>query len=363
MIVAMGPGECSHAAALGSYAIRKGHKVCIAAVQRENLVFFRNGPHFGFANLWHTPTPQSLWRLVKKEAPDVMVLCNSKIFGAYRDFQKSPPVARPFTVSLDSNWLFNSSPKTRFPYVPWVDNYLIVLPQKVYRLGLKKYGGEFSIPRNPRRKMRVVGLIPSYRPLARAEVRRQRKRYGVAKNEKLIFCYGGYGVTDRFRAVSGVLSVTQKLTARGYRVKVLVVGDRKRIKKRYFSAPWLVIRESLSFKEYYSALASADLVYQHQGLGTLAQAIGANVPVIANVSNPSKKAREHTHAWEVAPFAKAGVCKMLFFKDPPSRRLETVTTLLYSARPRRAMLAKQREIYSRGEHRTLELIGKFLKAR
>ena len=114
---------------------------------------------------------------------------------------------------------------------------------------------------------------------------------------------------------------------------------------------WFLLRKRTSAEHFSKVLASSDLVFQHQGLSTLEQAIGSQIPVIANVKDKKdeKNPSLHRHAWEVGPFAKYGACAMFFFRDSVDKVMNMADNLLFNDGRIKKMTSRQRMLYSEGE--------------
>ena len=271
------------------------------------------------------------------------------MFGLLRVVTKSP------VFSLDSNWLFNQPEK--YPFVKWLDRIFLNFPEAVFANGLAENGGPYTIPEVTMKKIVNVGLIPSYTPLEPSAKREIRAELGLTEAQKLIFIYIGSGTTLRRDFHDKCLDLVDALADKyGETAKVLFVQ---------YEGPDKAIllpesRSLLQGDQFYKYLASADLVFQHQGLGTLEQAISAQVPVIANVNNPAPDEKYNAHAWEVAPFEKAGLCKMHYYNDENSDILESIDRLLASEAGTE-MKTAQKSQFSKGEESLLNHIRQFVQ--
>lgn len=364
LVATMGPGETSQGVAFARYALQHGAKVVFAVQREENLNFLGSAKERkSFTRVAMTETPAKLVSLIVKEKPDALILCNSKMFHEDPAFRDDPPPFKPKTFSIDSNWLFSLDPRAKYNYARWVDNYLINLPPAVFKAGLKKYGGAYEIHPSIMEKIRVVGLIPSYQKPTTTEIKKTRSKYGVLAGEKLIFSYGGFGVTNKPEAIRDIFPAVKTLVAKGKKIKLIYVGEKANVEKQYERAPWLVHLEELGSNEFYLALASSDLIYQHQGLGTMAQAISANIPIIANVRNLPTGKFEHTHAWEVGPFQRVGACIMFYFGDSTASKQRAVEKLLFDKSAATKMKTSQRKIYQEGEAAALRIVLGAIKSK
>ena len=355
-IVAMGPGEISQGMAFARYALSKESAISFAVLRKSNLPFLPK-PSARFRKLL-APTSRKLNALIEKSRPDVLVLCNSKTFSWDAYFMNHPPDPKPLAVSIDSNWLFFK--KSPYQSLPWIDRYYINLPEKVFRFGRKEFGGHYRISQNMFKKIKVAGLIPSYKLLPARARRDIRKKY-ARPSEKLIFFYASVGGMIKPEVFGMLMEAIGTLLRNGRRIKVVHAGDYglpQRVERRY---PWLTYAGPVTTDEFYAILASSDLVFQHQGLGTLAQAISAGVPAIANVKDVrDERSPWHAHAWEVEPFARAGACMFFYFSDPIKKIITAIESLLYDEKKRQHMRQDQKAIYSAGEQVVFEDIKRLL---
>jgi UDP-N-acetylglucosamine:LPS N-acetylglucosamine transferase len=142
------------------------------------------------------------------------------------------------------------------------------------------------------------------------------------------------------------------LIKKGRKIKAVYIGPRIGIQKE-----WLIEKEGVSAKKYFEILSSSDLVFMHQGMVTLAQAISCQIPVICNVSI-LKTEIPRLHFWEVLPFKRAGVCEM-FSKTTKIEKIEKgIEELLYDEKEIEKMRKKQKEIFERGEERFFKELKK-----
>ncbi|HOX41216.1 MAG TPA: hypothetical protein PK263_03410, partial [bacterium] len=272
LIATMGPGETSQGSALARYLSDKGILVNFLVVRKENLHFVQ-GIKLCKASVCSTPS--DLKTEIGSGQYDAVFLFNSKIFGKDSDFIKNAPSPKPPVFSVDSNWLFNQP--EHFPYVSWLDRIFLNFPESIFAKGLAKNGGKYSIPDGVLKIIQPIGYIPSYRPLSEAEKRKTRQKIGIPEG-KIIFCYLGSGVTFRKDFFGRFLDILDHYFSLFGNTNLIFCGDQK------VDRPWLTKQfVDPSVSEFSRLLAASDLVFQHQGLGTLEQAICANVPVITNV--------------------------------------------------------------------------------
>jgi len=360
-IAAMGPGEIGQGMAFARYALSRGNFVALSVPQAEYLplIYLR---HSRFSSLIIKDSI-ALKKTLNSKKIDILVLCNSKIFTRNDNFPKYPPEPKLPSLSIDSNWLFG--PSSLYPSNPWVDRYCLNLPEPIFQLGLKKNGGHYGIPKKILKKISVVGLIPSYRPLSSQEKNKIRTHYKVHKNEKLIFLYTSIGYLIKPVVFLKAYAVAKKLRAKGKKVKVIYFGEPPSASLKTKDRRWFLVRPRTDTEHFSKVLASSDLVFQHQGLATLEQAIGAQVPVIANVKDPKyeKHPKRHMHAWEVGPFAKYGACAMFFFDDSSDTIVNCAEDILFNKKRREAMRRKQRALYEKGEEKVYNEAIKLLKTK
>ncbi|MBU4204960.1 hypothetical protein KKE19_02525 [Patescibacteria group bacterium] len=360
-IAAMGPGEIGQGMAFAGYALGRGDFVVFAIPRAEYLPLVQlQNPRFSSLI---TENSVALKEALCSKKIDALILCNSKIFTRNDNFPKYPPEPKLPSLSIDSNWLFGPSS----PYLsnPWVDRYCLNLPEPIFQMGLKKNGGHYVIPKKILEKISVVGLIPSYRPLSVQEKNKIRAKYGIHKNEKLIFLYTSMGSLEKPRVFLKAYAVVKKLRAKGKKVKVIYFGDPPSAFLNAKDRDWFLARPRTNTEHFSKVLASSDLVFQHQGLATMEQAIGAQVPVIANVRDrkDEKNPTRHMHAWEVGPFAKYGACAMFFSRNSISTVANCSEGLLFNKNRREAMRQKQHALYGNGEKKVYNEAIKLLKTK
>lgn len=339
LIITMGPGETSQGAALGKYLLNKGENVSFVLLLEENRHFVEN---FN-CPLVVTNNGDEIKSMISHGNFDVVVLCNSKALKKDEKFRNEAPTNKPFVVSLDSNWLFNQP--ERYPVIAWLDRIYLNFPLDVYKNGLAENGGNYIIPEKIAQKIMPVGLIPSYRKPDESVLKQIRKELGLTDDQKFIFSYLGSGVTFQKTYYDKYIAVFDYIYKKhGEKIKVLCASSQELRK------PWILpLVTKPNSEKFYNFLAAADLVFQHQGLGTLEQCISANVPVIANVSNPDPDEEVHAHAWEVTPFARAGLCKIHYYNDPVEDISKTIENLLENQDERAKIIQSQKDHYTSGE--------------
>jgi len=357
----MGPGETGQARALAKYIVKSSGKIIFALCQKKNLHFLAKDKKF---KIFFTENPCQLKDTVGKEKPDVILFFNSKMWGShFQDFQITPPFKKPLlTFCVDSNWLFNEKTYPDFRFIKWADKYLILFPKKIFESGLKENGGGFTIPHSFLKKVLPIGFMPSYEKPKKKAILETRRKYEIEKDEKFIFSYfSGFGAGHRIWAFYNLIEAVDRLVKKGKKIKVLYVGPIESLDKKMLQRDWLMKKDGLSADDYFLTLASSDLVFQHQGMVTLSQAISANVPVIANVSVLKEVRFKKLHIFEVGPFNKAGLCDMLTKNTPCNEISKKIEELLYNNISRKKMIKKQRELFQRGEITAYKFIQKKLK--
>lgn len=356
IIFAMGSGETSHAYAIGKYLSLKNYSVFLTIKKQDNANFVSD-QKLQFP-LFITKAPEDLKKLANNIKPNIIIFCNSKSFRKEKSFifAEKSPFKGIITITVDSNWLFDSKSKN-YPFIQWADKYLVNLPEAVFKNGLKENGGYFNIQKSILKNITPIGFIPSYNKISEGKIDQARKSLGIAKNEKLIFCYfSGVGATNRSWIVYNLISALKKIK-NANRIKVLLVGDYTHLNMKIIDSYGWFIKYSLhDIENFYTLLSSSDLVFQHQGLATLAQAISAQIPVIANVRIYKGEEFPGLHPAEVLPFSKLGLCKM-FYKS--SRKIDiskSINDLLFDEEKIKKMRFVQKDYFEKGEENLYRII-------
>jgi hypothetical protein len=346
--VSRGPGETGQARALARFLSKKGAKILFCLHQEKNLGFLKDDKDF---KIFLTPRPENLKEILEKEKPEFLLLFNSKMWD--ENFKTKPPFEKPkFVFCFDSNWLFNSKKYPAYDYVKWAQKYFILFPEKIFKLGLKEFGGNFEIEKEAMKKIVPIGFVPSYSPLSKQKRKEKRKKLKVKENEKLIFSYfSGFGAGYREWALKNFIKALDFLTKKR-KIKAVYVGPKIEIERS-----WLIKKEVLSAKEYFEILSSSDLIFMHQGMVTLAQGISCQIPVICNVSI-LKKEMPKLHFFEVSPFKRAGVCEMFSKTTKIEKIVKKIEKLLYDKKEIEKMRKRQKEIFEKGEENFLKELEK-----
>lgn len=356
LFLARGPGETGQARALAKYISKKGAEILFCLLQEKNLFFLKEDKNF---KIFLTENSQKLKKVLKKEKPDVLLIFNSKTWGG--NFLEKPSFKKPkLTLCFDSNWLFNDKKYPNFSYLKWVDEYFVLFPKKIFDLGLKENGGDFEIKKNVLEKIIPVGFIPSYKKPPQKQVKKIRKFYNFKKGERFIFSYfSGWGAGHRTWALENFVRAVDKLIKKKRKIKAIYVGPMEGLNLAKIKRNWLILKEKLSAKDFFLTLASSDLVFQHQGMVTLAQAISCQIPVICNVSI-LKEEISRLHFWEVRPFQKTGVCEIFSKSTPIIKISKKIEELLFNRESRKKMIKNQKIIFEDGEKRAFEIIKNLL---
>lgn len=362
LFASMGPGETSQARALAKYIAKKGGEILFCLRRGKNLPFLSKDREF---KVFITETPKDLKKVIEKEKPDIVLFFNSKMWGSCKGFLENPLFKKPpLTVCIDSNWLFNDKKYPTFRFIEWADKYLVLFPKKVFKLGLKENGGDFIIPKNVLKKIIPVGFIPSYKKPSQKRILKTRKKYKIQKKEKFIFSYfSDFEAGHRVFAFDNLIDAVDRLIKKGKKIKVLYTGPTEDLDPNKLKKTWLIKIRKLSASEYFLTLASSDLVFQHQGMATLTQAISSGIPAICNVHNLRGGSILRLHFWEVAPFKRAGACEM-FSKSTPIKEIsKEIEQLLYNPKARQRIQKNQKLIFEQGEKSSFEILKDLLSTK
>ena len=362
-LYALGSGETSQSYAVAVECQKRGYEVTFIVKKPETLGFLKSTKQFSFVGA--APLPEDFASILKKHPQDVLILCNSKIFRHFPEIaeRKTPPFDVPLVVTLDSNWLFIPSSKT-YQYVRWAHRYFVNFPKEVFELGLKRNGGYFPIPHDFAERIEPVGVLPSYESPSAAEKQAAREQWGIKQGEPLIFCYfSGTGAAGRGWIVSNLvraLNASKKLS----NVRVIASGNAEAFQTLSDSVKQRVkYLGCLDTQEFHKCIAASDLVFQHQGLATLEQAICVQTPVVASVSVDPKEEYPGIHPAEVGPFARAGLCRMKYRTSSAKSIAADVEALLFDGPERSRMQAAQAKLTSHGEQQLMDRIEELMRER
>ena len=358
LLFAMASGETSQAYALAKY-IGESLRFPVTLLLKKDVTrgFFADSkPSFP---IYMAPTPELLAQYVEHEKPDVVVLCNSKSFRDEPSFWNAPKSLFPscLVVTLDSNWLFLPT-STMYPFNRWADRYYVNIPRDVFQAGLFEHGGMFDIPQSILSRIEPIGCIPAYRPIETRERSVMRQAIGVDSHEKLIFCYvSGFGAGSRSWVFDNLIHAVDELQRSD--VKMILFGDVTKIDIDVLKRKDVIIPPKTNMDAFYTALSASDLVFQHQGLATLEQAISARIPAIANVTRYPDDEYPDLHIGELQPFAKLGLCVLHNKTTPISKIASSIQTYLSDDAAIVTMRQKQEAHWSDGEK---EMTSRIMRA-
>lgn len=314
LILSMGSGETAQGADLARILIEQNREVVYGLIMAENRHFldsFKVPIHI-------LPTPSEFLELVSAQEFDYIIFCNSKTYKHFPNFRKNRPKVSSKFFSLDSNWLFNEN--VRYPYIEWLDKYFVNFTEEIFSLGLVENGGHYQISPQMRRKILPVGFIPENQPLNLIEKLAIRRELGIAEDEKVIFSYFGSGTT-RILSFEKIF-LDYYFSAGLGKCKLIQVSESNTIDERVIN-----IKKPNAIL-FYKILAASDQVVQHQGMGTLEQAIAANVPVINLVVPADPGEQVNAGEWEVDTFDHLGLCKKIRITEI-DQLFDTIKELLY----------------------------------
>jgi len=356
LLFAMASGETSQAYAIASHLHGQGKIVTLILKKDVTRGFFADSaPPFPVRM---AGTIDLLKQYVEEYKPEVIILCNSKAFCDDPAFWNASSSLFPkqLVVSVDSNWLFLPTSRM-YPYNRWMDRYYVNLPPSVFKEGLLERGGTFDIPKSIADRLEPVGCIPAYLPISKEEKKTVRESFGLYKNEKLIFCYvSGFGAGSRSWVFDNLLHAIDELQEPN--VRILIFGDVTKIDMDSLKRPDIILPPKTNMDAFYAALASSDLVFQHQGLATLEQALSARVPTIANVTIYPEDEYPELHIGEVKPFAHVGACILHTKTTPISKIAASIHTYLFDEVAIATMKQCQELQWSNGEEELMKRIEK-----
>ena len=183
----------------------------------------------------------------------------------------------------------------------------------------------------------------------------------------------------------GLRKVVEQFSRDGKKIKVFFKGKYDR------SDDWIVRQEWFKTEnEFNTYLASADLLVQHHGLGTLPKAIHDQVPTICLVPEIAKDIPYYKHSefYEIVPFKRLNLCEYLpcsissrsgnkcmhFFLTQPERHpisnvsisveklRELLTELLYNEERIKSLQNAQEKHFQSGEKNVYQDLVNTLKA-
>ncbi len=370
-VVGIALGELAQGKAVAFYAKNKGAQNIFIA-KEPRLISSIKGDGFEVISTRDTSTTR---KIIKRLNPDVLFLCNSKSVSTADDpiLNKAPLPPKPLICSLDSNWLFSQDKRAFFKTPVWIDRIYVVMPPEIYQMGLMENGGHYKIPKIFKEKISCPGFVPSGSKISTKAKEGIRKSLKIGENEKLIFVYFGFLEKVLAPVLFPVLKeIIHQFSQNHKSIKVLFIG------KHTLQEEWVIHGDRIKTeKEFTAHLASADLIIQHHGLGTLPKAIHNQVPTICLVPEIKRDIPyyEHSEFYEIEPFKKLNLCETLpynissntankcmhfFLSDParypisdisiPAQRLEKLlTNLLYDEGKIKSLQDAQKKYFERGE--------------
>ena len=338
LFLVTGLGEAAQGTAVALYAREKGTDVRFVSTTPLCHDYVAG---FGFEDtLYSSELPTAELRhhvdsTIEEYRPDAIFCCNSKTTDKMFLPTKKPNC---LIVSLDSNWLFQDMP-------PFFDRFFVVFPRAIFERN-RNY-----VINDPR--VQPVGFIPSgyeFSPEDLDSVRRQLAPAG----EKLIFAYFGRGVTFRDFLLEPLLEATRQLAKQERHVRTILVSDREVSRPDVTSIKWFA-----NDKEFDRYLAASSCLVSHHGMGTLAKAVMANVPVISFVPEMDRSAK-HSEAFEVEPFEELGLCVTLPYSAKPERLRNALEDVLFGPKGRQ-IRQEQAKYCLKGEATVFEEITKLVR--
>jgi len=299
IFVVMGMGEYAQAQSFArTVLLNKGRVFFFTPFDNFYKVIKLDFPAKKIAN------PKLLKESIEKEGGDLLVLCNSKTTLPYL---KQRPKNIKYIISLDSNWLFGQINK--YKVRKWIDKYIVVMPHKIFKYGLKNHGGHYQIDDYYLKKIYTPGFIPAGFSIFKRDKEEFLKENRIEARYK-IFAYFGKGLTYKkygqhyFKKILPVLNSLNK----ELNFNLIIFGPT--FLKRY-KYPWMKYVDWRGERYYEVAISISDLVIQHHGLGTLPKVIRQNKPVIC--FTPNKPLRKITHSpyYEINTFARLNLCEQL----------------------------------------------------
>ncbi len=346
VFVCQGMGEYAQAESVASFFKKRGIKTFFIAASKKIANLARNE---GFKSFF-SPKTQKTHQLIRKLKPNVVFLDNSKTVYMYpQSIMKYPPKTNEkfFYCSLDSNWLFH--PKTNYPPFPWLNRVYLTMPEKIFRLGLQKYGGHYQIDEIWSKKIFCPGFIPKGEKFNKKEIKKLRKTLRIQSKEKAIFFYLGIQEERLFSQFTPrLIKALENLQKRGVCAKVFYKGNKKH-------SCLIHLPKSLTSFEFNAFMAMADLIIQHHGWGTLTKVLHQNVPLLSLAPVPSKKLPFYTHReyYEIEPLQKLGLCKIVSPQIRISQLEKLILSLALETSQRKKMKSLQKKYFEAGEKNLL----------
>jgi hypothetical protein len=338
LFLVTGLGEAAQGTAVALYAREKGadvNFVSTTAVCHEYVA------GFGFSDtLYLDELPTAELRdhvdaAIEEYSPDVIFCCNSKTTNEMF-FPKEKPDCP--VVSLDSNWLFEDMPA-------FFDRFFVVFPREIF-----ERNRNYVIDDD---RVQPVGFVPSGYEFSRGDLDSVRHQLAPA-GEKLIFAYFGRTVTFRDFLLEPLLEATGQMVNQGRKIRTVLVAEREASRPDVTSIKW--VANDMEFDRY---LAASSCLVAHHGMGTLAKAVMANVPVISFVPEMDRSAK-HSEAFEVEPFEELGLCVSLPYSARPEQLKKALEDVLFG--PKGDQIRKEQTKYRvKGEPVVFEQVTRLIR--
>jgi len=340
LFLVTGLGEAAQGTAVALYAREKGTDVKFVSTTPLCHDYIAG---FGFEDILYSselPTAElrhHVHRTIEQYCPGAIFCCNSKTTDKMFLPRKKPNC---LIVSLDSNWLFEDMP-------PFFDRFFVVFPREIF-----EKNRNYVITDD---RVQPVGFIPSGYQFSREDLDSVRHQLAPA-GEKLIFAYFGRGVTFRDFLLEPLLEATGQLTKQRRNVRTILISDREVSRPDITSIKWVA-----NDKEFDRYLAASSCLVSHHGMGTLAKAVMANVPVISFVPEMDRSAK-HSEAFEVEPFEELGLCVALPYSAKPEQLRNALEDILFGLKGRQ-IREEQAKYRLKGEPTVFEEVTKLVRHR
>lgn len=348
LVVNNGLGELAISLSFANFLRTKSHEIKFFVGQNEKKVLSSTTISYEVVG-----DNAILQNKVDQYSPDVLILSNSKT--TYRWF-KTRPHAPKLIISIDANWLFSFTGEHRVH--SWIDLYSVTFPREIFNLGLKEYGGHYSILPEIKEKIIAPGFIPTSKKLNRFEKTRYRKILGV-NSDKVIVGYFGRFVTYREFLLERVLRAVEKID-NSERIKFIFIGEKP--KKDYLRKSWFNWKQWLSNEDFENTIGAADLLISHHGMGTISKAVRNSVPVLSFIPKPIANKQVTSEFLEIEPFVKLDLVKHAYYDDLMEKISKSISDLLFNQSTIRQIRVNQKKIFRPGERILYQKILKILNA-
>ena len=338
LFLVTGLGEAAQGTAVALYAREKGADIKFVSTTAQCHDHIAG---FGFEDIFYSdelPASELRQRVdstIEQYSPDAIFCCNSKTTRKIFFPQEKPgcPV-----VSLDSNWLFEDMPA-------FFDRFFVVFPREIFEKNRNYVIND--------KRVQPVGFVPSGYEFSPEDLDSVRHQLAPA-GEKLIFAYFGRDVTFRDFLLEPLLEATAQLVKQGRNVRTILVSDREVGRPDIASIRWFA-----SDREFDLYLAASSCLVSHHGMGTIAKAVMANVPVISFVPEMDRSAK-HAEAFEVEPFEELGLCVTLPYSAKPEQLRNALEDILFGPKGRQ-IREEQAKYCRRGEPIVFEEVTKLVR--